>query len=172
MKKNLNRGLFAQSGFTLIELLVVIAVIGILASVVIVSVSSARNKATDKAIQTNMLTIRNQTDVYLTNNGGIYGSTDIYPAASSYNCTSGMFVSDPTLFAAVEKIRTYRGYDNIACSSTSDSYVVATQLKSTNDYYCVDSNSTGKIIDISDAPNGLIGFGSTTALNLSTSLCN
>ena len=61
-----------SKGFTLIELLVVIAIIGILASVVLASLNSARAKGYDAAIKAGLANVRVQIQDYydLNNNYG------------------------------------------------------------------------------------------------------
>lgn len=59
-----------QAGFTLVELLVVIAIIGLLASVVIVSVGSARAKSRDARRVSDMKALGTAIELYKDGNGG------------------------------------------------------------------------------------------------------
>jgi prepilin-type N-terminal cleavage/methylation domain-containing protein len=67
MKKTLNRG------FTLIELLVVIAIIGILASVILASLNTARAKGADAAAKEDLDNSRAQAQLYYDSNTNSYG---------------------------------------------------------------------------------------------------
>jgi prepilin-type N-terminal cleavage/methylation domain-containing protein len=81
-----------QKGFTLIELLVVISIVSLLSSVILASLKSARNKASDSAIKEQMSEIRNQIELYHSTHGN-YGDFD----DSGINQTFSDQVSDPEL---------------------------------------------------------------------------
>jgi type II secretion system protein G len=61
-----------SKGFTLIELLVVVAIIGILATVVLSSLSSARERARDAKRLTGIKTIQTALEMYANDNNGRY----------------------------------------------------------------------------------------------------
>ena len=121
-----------RKGFTLIELLVVIAIIGILSSIVLVSVNSARNKAKDTAIKGALDQIR------------IAGEM-AYDTAGNYLAIcngSGAFGTTGDV-ANISANLTTNGATNIVCnvvSTTGTAYAAqASLVTSTSTYYCVDS---------------------------------
>lgn len=75
-------------GFTLIELLVVIAIIGILSSVVLASLNTARSKARDAVRKSDLKQLQNALEVYFNDHGA-------YPIVSSWSGhqTSGCGIS-------------------------------------------------------------------------------
>ena len=85
-----------NKGFTLIELLVVIAIIGILASVVMTSVSSARGKAQDASIKSSLSSVMNKAEIEYDGDydvvcgaNGVTQNSEIVDVISSVNKLSG-----------------------------------------------------------------------------------
>lgn len=145
-------------GFTLIELLVVIAIIGLLASIVLTSLSGARSKGSDAGIQGNLRSIQTQAELFSLNNGFKY-STDTTVLASAACPTSGntMFNADATVKSAVTSAVSASGGTlaaNTRCAvgPGASSYAVAVQLKSITGWWCTDSSGMSKNTGSATAP--------------------
>ena len=132
MKKSLHRG------FTLIELLVVIAIIGILASVVLISLNGARGKARDVRVEGDIKNMRDTLESDFT------GAS--YPDLSNAGILGGFAVAAPgttTLNTLIGDISTQGGGVNIVVSPGTDpvtAYAIYGRLvSSTTVYDCMDS---------------------------------
>ena len=138
-----------KKGFTLIELLVVIAIIGILASVVLASLNSARSKGSDVAIRANLANIRAQAALYYDANN-TYGSSvqcRVNVDGTTSGC-SGVFNTKANGgvldgFKAAVAITSTQAFG--ITNSAGDAWSAAANLKS-GGYYCVDSAGSGKTI--------------------------
>jgi len=123
-------------GFTLIELLVVIAIIGILSSVVLASLNTARSKGNDAAIQSDLATIQTEAEIY-------YGGTgnNSYGTGGSLCTTAGSVFTDGTIVKAVAGAKGANGGTDLTCINTTTAYAVSSPL-ATGGFWCVDSTGT------------------------------
>ncbi len=97
-----------EKGFTLIELLVVIAIIGILSSVVLASLNTARGKGSNAAVKANLTGMRAAAELYYDGAGaGTYTgfcatqTAALAAAASAGGGTAGTATNDCNDGAAV-----------------------------------------------------------------------
>lgn len=128
-----------KKGFTLIELLVVIAIIGILSSVVLASLNTARNKGADAAIKANLANARAQAELF-------YDTASIYTAL----CADTKFLSFVTAANAAAG-GTYTAGNATAgsatvstCHDAAGAWAASTPTKAGTGW-CVDSTGASKV---------------------------
>ena len=137
----------ARHGFTLIELLVVIAIIGILASVVLASLNSARRKSRDARRLADIKQIQVALELYFDSNANAYPVTAGWAAAIS---TSNLCSGAPCI-SAVPNDPNAVAYVYERCSTTS--YMLSGTLEETgnvaltNDLAAAPTGCTGSIVD-------------------------
>ncbi|MDB5245050.1 MAG: hypothetical protein JWN90_155 [Parcubacteria group bacterium] len=118
-----------RSAFTLIELLVVIAIIGILSSVVLASLNTARNKGADAAIKSNIDNARAQAELYYDNTSQTY--TTVCSAAGG-------------IAPMVAGVNSAGGTGN--CASSATQWALWSPLKATaSTWFCTDNTGTSTV---------------------------
>jgi type II secretory pathway pseudopilin PulG len=144
----------------LIELLVVVAIIGILASVVLANLNSARTKGADAAIKAGMSNMRAQAELFYDANG-VYtdvcqpgGTNSAYPPLLSaaqkllQTNTPGVASTDAFAYSAAGAA------NSSVCHDSGTAWAAITSLKvptTANAGWCVDSTGAAREATTLDA---------------------
>lgn len=140
-----------RKGFTLIELLVVIAIIGILSSVVLASLNTARDKGRDAAVKSSMQTIRVQSELYYEDEGGTYQPATASAGTCSGQTAANNLFGEATIASAITEITSQADGGTAECFSGDQAWAMSASLHDPvgangNEDWCTDSTGVAKEI--------------------------
>ncbi len=167
MKKRFSRG------FTLIELLVVIGIIGVLATIVIVYLSHARDDARDKRIMSQLSSMRSQAQLYSGSGAPFMGACPTDPANPLGSAAGTLFAeADNGLGKLLPRpiVPDSICYSATGLPSQGAVWSVAWPL-STGGWDCADSNGFSNVAN-GTGPFDSSTSGSNPAIAPTTKLCS
>ena len=130
-------------GFTLIELLVVISVIGVLATMVLVSFGPAQKQARDTQRKSDIRQYQNALEGFASKGSGLFPSRTTAVDISSICATLGISGTCPTDPKAPTTIYRYITDGTGSPNSDASKYVLWASLENVTDYWVI--CSTGKV---------------------------
>ena len=163
-----------RRGFTLIEVLVVVFIIGVLASVVLASLSGAKSQGNDTGVKAEIGTIATQAVLYygIANSFGAtnYGGGIATCGASANGNTVFYDLSttvDTTIRNAVANLQkdAYGGSANVVCRSDATRFLVAAELSGqtnadgSHKWFCADNLASTTIaggVLLTAEPTGIV----------------
>lgn len=135
----------AHSGFTLIEILIVVAIIGILSTIVIVSLREATDRTKNAKIIANITQVRKVAEELYVQEADGY--------TSLCNGTGGVNSSNPDLAMVETDLQNYLGASSsMTCYASNYHYCLSTRLvDDSTRWFCIDSKATD--LDITQTAN-------------------
>ncbi len=132
-----------KKGFTLIELLIVVTIIALIASVVVISVDTAKSKGDDATVKADVTQMAKEAEIYYGNNNESYGT---FAQAACPTATGGgtdTFSNDSVMVAIIAHA-TNAGGNGSSCSSIAGAYAVSVGLRTSGLSWCADNTGVVK----------------------------
>lgn len=139
-----------NAGFTFIEILVTIAIIGILSTVILAAIDNTRSKSADANVKANLRSVQTQAELYFYKSSNSYGTQAQSIVVATCTAGGGLF-SDNNIRSALTQATT-QGKGGVECFANNTSYAAAAQLKTSTNYWCVDSKGSAISIAAASLP--------------------